>query len=69
MNENAANTFHEEEKTCFNPDNTIIIDQKTINSRYAFVTFLSRDQAESAREGLNGATVAGQQIKVYIDRN
>ena len=34
--------------------------------RYAFVTFSSKESAEQAREGMNGQTIGGQEIKVRI---
>lgn len=34
--------------------------------RYAFVTFSSKESAEQAREGMNGQTIGGQEIKVSM---
>ena len=40
----------------------------SLGCRYAFVTFDNKDSAIDATEGLNGATILGQQVKVNVAR-
>ena len=44
----------------------LVTDTYNTGKGYAFVTFENRDDARTATEELNGATVCGQQIKVDV---
>ncbi|XP_023330048.1 RNA-binding protein 8A [Eurytemora carolleeae] len=43
-----------------------VTDTYNSGKGYAFVTFSSKESAEQAREGMNGQTIGGQEIKVRI---
>jgi len=43
-----------------------VLDAYNSGKGYAFITYESKDEAEAAKEALNGQTVCGQEIKVDV---